>query len=648
MDFWKLVKISLILICVYLHIPLAQAQNLATSFQPPVATNSNYFTTSTNEGWIVAQDHQDCRPEPDPTGTPCRHLGEDWNYWTGSDYDNVRRPIHAIGNGYVTASGAVNGFAGYIILKHHLPDGSDILSIYGHLQPTGLPQIGDYYTKGQFLADTANQSEMNTWTSFNPHLHFEIRKSQTVTGYADTFLNVGYMSDTGNRYYDPTDVVTINWTTGNPISTDENTDDGYIESFTPVVSCFSIFGAGVNAISTTFEDLTVGFTAKNNCGSLKVLQNVAISFHDNNNPDEFIQTCYKPVPELNESIGAGNTRTFSKKPCTVEQGNLEAGDYRLRFKVKYKVNNADADGTWFHNVAERGIEILPSLNSAPEDDILDFVPAILAGIRPEALCSNEDLSGDWYRIGEYGRTNEDGDSINEDFFAPQYLMTRNTDGTGRGDVLKTTTFFGLLSELYYYIITESKGKGNDLIVKDTYYSGWGYIFDNTREFKVGQNCNSLVENSGIGYEEYKRNMPIIYLDKIWQKSDDGIARTQQGAASYCENLSLGGKSDWYLPNRLDLKKLVVCRDNLNDTNRNRNYLLATGETCANATIYEGNESNASMSPTIYSELLDSKSDRYWTDSRISANNSFFVDFSDGLSAVTSNDNKYYARCVSDR
>ena len=43
---------------------------------------------------------------------------------------------------------------------------------------------------------------------------------------------------------------------------------------------------------------------------------------------------------------------------------------------------------------------------------------------------------------------------------------------------------------------------------------------------------------------------------VWQKSEDGVARTWANASPYCENLVLGGYADWRLPRVDELTTLV--------------------------------------------------------------------------------------------
>ena len=43
---------------------------------------------------------------------------------------------------------------------------------------------------------------------------------------------------------------------------------------------------------------------------------------------------------------------------------------------------------------------------------------------------------------------------------------------------------------------------------------------------------------------------------VWQQADDGVTRDWDTALSYCENLTLGSKSDWRLPNTKELHSIL--------------------------------------------------------------------------------------------
>ncbi|MCI5191901.1 MAG: DUF1566 domain-containing protein [Candidatus Electrothrix sp. AU1_5] len=50
----------------------------------------------------------------------------------------------------------------------------------------------------------------------------------------------------------------------------------------------------------------------------------------------------------------------------------------------------------------------------------------------------------------------------------------------------------------------------------------------------------------------------MWKGREWQRCDDGTEYTWEEAKDYCENLVLGGHSDWRLPTKDELKSLVVC------------------------------------------------------------------------------------------
>ena len=79
------------------------------------------------------------------------HLGEDWNKKTGGNSD-CDKPVNAIANGTIVFAADVGGTWGnVIIIRHDLPDGSQIESMYGHLRRM-IQTIGDV-TVGQQIGD---------------------------------------------------------------------------------------------------------------------------------------------------------------------------------------------------------------------------------------------------------------------------------------------------------------------------------------------------------------------------------------------------------------------------------------------------------------------------------------------------------------
>jgi pyruvate/2-oxoglutarate dehydrogenase complex dihydrolipoamide acyltransferase (E2) component len=65
------------------------------------------------------------------------------------------------------------GWGNYVVIRHVLPDGETVHSLYGHLKPRSvLVKKGDVVAAGQTIAQVGK-----TGRATSPHLHFEIRKS---------------------------------------------------------------------------------------------------------------------------------------------------------------------------------------------------------------------------------------------------------------------------------------------------------------------------------------------------------------------------------------------------------------------------------------------------------------------------------------
>jgi murein DD-endopeptidase MepM/ murein hydrolase activator NlpD len=102
------------------------------------------------------------------------HTGEDW--W-GPSNTSFGIPVYSIGHGVVTYA-EPNGWGrdqGVIILRHTFPDGSKILSFYGHLHPPSVTlRIGDCVVRGEQIGKIGRPRS-------SPHLHFEIREHMPIS-----------------------------------------------------------------------------------------------------------------------------------------------------------------------------------------------------------------------------------------------------------------------------------------------------------------------------------------------------------------------------------------------------------------------------------------------------------------------------------
>lgn len=97
------------------------------------------------------------------------HAGEDWRGPSGQS--TLGTPVHSIGHGTVTYAAPLGWGAdqGVLIVRHVFPDGSTILSFYGHLDPPSVVlKAGDCVARGDQVGQIGRPRT-------SPHLHFEIR-----------------------------------------------------------------------------------------------------------------------------------------------------------------------------------------------------------------------------------------------------------------------------------------------------------------------------------------------------------------------------------------------------------------------------------------------------------------------------------------
>lgn len=145
------------------------------------------------------------------------HPAEDWNYHNGNTNDgnhandDVGKPVYAIANGLVVKVG-INGSNSNIILKHYLPDGNIIHSLYYHV--TSADKTDGSSTSSSFYAyDTDGSNKRiievgKTWVkrgdiiarigAANTHLHFGLRDVEHEVTQASQGL---WKYDNGAYYY---------------------------------------------------------------------------------------------------------------------------------------------------------------------------------------------------------------------------------------------------------------------------------------------------------------------------------------------------------------------------------------------------------------------------------------------------------------
>lgn len=187
---------------------LAMATNEATSFVYPVGNqnfppteqsgNGNGFTIvqNFNTGSVWASGGANggwCNNTTGPTYTDkasCEASGYKWIYGhTGVDLANgsCGDPIYATANGTVEFSGWIDGYGNLLKIRHTLPNGRVIRSIYGHRQ-SALMSANQVVTKGQVVGYVGNSGTLHC------HLHFAII-DQAMPGSATGYVPPGYVYD---------------------------------------------------------------------------------------------------------------------------------------------------------------------------------------------------------------------------------------------------------------------------------------------------------------------------------------------------------------------------------------------------------------------------------------------------------------------
>lgn len=102
------------------------------------------------------------------------HLGEDWNSLKGGDRD-LGDPVYSASNGKIMYyEKSRSGWGGVLIIKHRLPDSSEVTSFYGHLKE--IYKTSGIVSRGEKIG-TMGKGNINQYPA---HLHFEIRTNTNI------------------------------------------------------------------------------------------------------------------------------------------------------------------------------------------------------------------------------------------------------------------------------------------------------------------------------------------------------------------------------------------------------------------------------------------------------------------------------------
>ena len=122
----------------------------------------------------------------------------------------------------------------------------------------------------------------------------------------------------------------------------------------------------------------------------------------------------------------------------------------------------------------------------------------------------------------------------------------------------------------------------------------------------------------------------------WQRCDDGNTYKHEEANVYCQDLELGGYSDWHLPTNDELKSLVVCS---NGTPTPLQDPPAHPYICS-----DGSYGDNFVVPTIDASF-ECRSDSYWSSSLDESGYPSSVYFTNGNTIWTLPSYSFYVRCV---
>jgi len=98
------------------------------------------------------------------------HLGEDWN-GTGGGNTDLGDPVFAISIGKVYYNATASGWGRVVIIRHELPDKTEVESMYAHLDSVSVSK-NDIVSRGQQIGTIGTGGGL-----YISHLHFEMRNN---------------------------------------------------------------------------------------------------------------------------------------------------------------------------------------------------------------------------------------------------------------------------------------------------------------------------------------------------------------------------------------------------------------------------------------------------------------------------------------
>jgi murein DD-endopeptidase MepM/ murein hydrolase activator NlpD len=135
---------------------------VSDGFDYPIGSRVRYTEANDGDGWYVATEFNELYNSK-------YHLGEDWNAESGGNTD-YGSPVYAVANGTIIFAGpaTVSGWGNVLIVRHKLPDGTLVESLYGHVAT--FQRTSGNVVRGEQIATVGDGGGL-----YSAHLHLEIR-----------------------------------------------------------------------------------------------------------------------------------------------------------------------------------------------------------------------------------------------------------------------------------------------------------------------------------------------------------------------------------------------------------------------------------------------------------------------------------------
>lgn len=158
---------------------------VSDGFDYPVGSSKRVTQAKDGDGWYTAQDFGENN-----------HLGEDWNKETGGNTD-CGAPVYAVSRGTIIFAGEAGpGWGKVIIIRHRLPDGTLVETLYSHL--SSISRTGGDAARREKIGEIGSADG-----AYLCHLHFELRLSDSA---AWGLTGTGYSADR-KGWTDPSDFI---------------------------------------------------------------------------------------------------------------------------------------------------------------------------------------------------------------------------------------------------------------------------------------------------------------------------------------------------------------------------------------------------------------------------------------------------------